>query len=441
MLLTERARYWGILLGVTILLLVWYLPGTVALRNLTIAVLLLLSLPSWRDIPWKGLRPAWGLLMALSVWMLVQWLGWAFQPDIVIRELKGEWLKALLTALLGLLLASVKRKDGQAMVSPRMIFLIGLSLPAAFAISSLWLYWLYERWLVYPLWISHRTGVSFWTNIQLGLLMADTLAQLSGRPSALRLPVWARVSAFGLLLLTSYVTVTRNGHVATLLICLVGLVIGVWQSTKGIRRLGMFMAGGIALAGLAWNMFHADTRWLKFVDTLPVAWDTEHHKAWIDGVRYPYPLLPGSNQIIEPSAYERLAWAKEAAISVARFPMGVGYDRNAFRRALHVRFPNEPRLPGHSHSGMMDMAIGAGIPGLLLWLAWGTCMIAYGLRLYLRERQSAGLMLAFVVSGFFARSVLDSNVRDHMLEHFMFLSAYLLAWAYAARSTASGGKL
>jgi len=81
---------------------------------------------------------------------------------------------------------------------------------------------------------------------------------------------------------------------------------------------------------------------------------------------------------------------------------------------------------GHSHSSVIDWSLEVGIPGLLLWLAFIWGLMRRGLRSWFRDKNPSGLLLLFVVSGFFGRSIVDSNMRDHMMEMFMMLLGILL---------------
>ena len=93
---------------------------------------------------------------------------------------------------------------------------------------------------------------------------------------------------------------------------------------------------------------------------------------------------------------------------------------------------------GHAHSGLIDFAIANGLPGLALWLMFLCALFYTGWTAFALGRVAPALALMFIVSGFFSRSIVDSNIRDHILQQFMFLSIFI---AVALKSTSKiGGK-
>ena len=104
-------------------------------------------------------------------------------------------------------------------------------------------------------------------------------------------------------------------------------------------------------------------------------------------------------------------------------PLGVGYGRNAFGHALRK---HEDTPLGHAHSGIIDLTVATGWPGLLLWLAFIGLSLRHGWLRYRDQSDPRGLILFFVTAGFFGRMLLDSINRDHMLVMFFLLLGTLL---------------
>jgi hypothetical protein len=61
----------------------------------------------------------------------------------------------------------------------------------------------------------------------------------------------------------------------------------------------------------------------------------------------------------------------------------------------------------------------------LLWVCF-----QQGLLSFFKNHSPQGLLLAFIVTGFFGRSLVDSNIRDHMLEQFVFLLCVMLVFLW-----------
>lgn len=49
---------------------------------------------------------------------------------------------------------------------------------------------------------------------------------------------------------------------------------------------------------------------------------------------------------------------------IAEYPLGAGYDRNAFRRDAGMRhYGAANTATGHAHAGLLDFTLATGVPG------------------------------------------------------------------------------
>jgi O-antigen ligase len=222
-----------------------------------------------------------------------------------------------------------------------------------------------------------------------------------------------------------YVTDARNALVELLGMSLAVFAAAVYANRDRLRRSAWAAAIALALvAPLALGVISVkqDLRWQGFAESVAIAWDTHTHRAWLDIKKHPLPHR-ANGQVVDESTYLRAAWLKEGAVLVAEHPWGIGYGRAAFGRGLQLKYGEGKG--NHSHSGLLDMAIQAGIPAALLWLALLTSLLALALRSYRQNRSFPALLLLAIVAGFSIRMLLDSNIRDHMFKQFMFLTGIL----------------
>ena len=152
--------------------------------------------------------------------------------------------------------------------------------------------------------------------------------------------------------------------------------------------------------------------------------------------KYDLPKLKSGEQVGQ-SNYERIAWLKEGIKLVADNPLGVGFDRLAFGHALKVKFGERGR--GHSHSSLIDFAVGTGIPGLAMWCAFLGYLMVTSIRRFIKYRSYFALLLLFTVGNFGMRMVVDSNLRDHMLQQFIFLAGFFFTAMLLETKAATGG--
>jgi hypothetical protein len=128
----------------------------------------------------------------------------------------------------------------------------------------------------------------------------------------------------------------------------------------------------------------------NLIDTVPIAWDTEHYKAWQQADPGSWPELP-SGETVDPSVYLRIAWLKEGLLLVRDHPFGIGFDRNAFGHGLKANTVGRGQPQRAARHGDRPWHSGA-----LLWL--GFCdLAAIAWRRHATEimRRSCALLLDF----------------------------------------------
>lgn len=437
-----RTLYYTLTVLLVGLMFVWPMGRTIALRLLLFFSALacagwLIHVEGRHVVATSAacVRPPFYLWLALSIWILVGALTFASDPLKVLIELRGQWLRGGLAGLLGFLAASLALR-GRSPLSPPLLFTLVVA-PMFLQtllqdIYSLWL-WRSSGNLPYDqtLFIEGKAKVSYVTNTAMAIVCAELMARLTFGRRFLPLGSKWLVALIPLLLLCLYLLGARNGVVGAVLLflsCLVFYGIAQHKRMHG-ALLALFLAAGVAgIGGFAWVAEKADLRWQSFAQTVPLALDTVTHRAWLNPQMYPYPPLP-DGRTVDISAYERIAWIKEGALLLKEHPLGFGFSRSAFSDGLVAKYRGEA-LPGaHSHSGLLDLALGTGIPGLLMWFAMIACLLVLGWRGFFRHHHPAGLALLFVVMGFFGRSLIDSNLRDHMLEQSFFLCGLLAAFS------------
>lgn len=380
-------------------------------------------------------RAPFYLWLALSAWILIGALTFAADPAKVFIELRGQWVRGGLAGLLGFLAAALALR-GRSPISPPLLFtLIVAPMFVQTLLQDAYSLWLWQSSGNLPydqtLFIEGKAKVSYVTNTAMAILCAELMARITFRRRFLPIASLWLVALIPLLLLCLYLLGARNGVIGVVLLFLSCLMFfGIAQRNRMHGALlGLFLAAGVAgVAGFAWVAEKADLRWQSFAQTVPLALDTVTHRAWLNPQLYPYPPL-ADGRPVDISAYERIAWIKEGALLLKEHPLGFGFSRSAFSDGLVAKYQGEA-LPGaHSHSGLLDLALGTGIPGLLLWFGMIGCLLVLGWRGFFRHHHPAGLALLFVVMGFFGRSLIDSNLRDHMLEQSFFLCGLLAAFS------------
>lgn len=426
------------------LMFVWPLAHTIALRLFFFFTALICA--GWLVLHdarksaiamLSSLRVPLSLWIILSLWILVGALTYASLPKQVLMELWGQWLRSGLAGLLGLGAATLALSGRSPVSPPLFLGLIMSPMLAQVIFHDAWSLWLWRENGNIPFhqtrFLSGKSNVSYVVNTAMAVLCAELMARVLFRRYFLPLNSKALLICFVPLLFCTYVVSARNGMIGVIFLFLSCLALyGYYQRTKMNKvLLVLSLAVGIAgVASFAWLTVKADVRWQAFTQTIPIALDTQTNRAWLNPQKYSYPHLP-DGRLVDISAYERTAWLKESATLFLEHPLGFGYSRFAFGNGLVLKYPGEGQPGAHSHSGMLDLALGVGIPGLLLWIGFLGSLLHLGWRSFFRNHHPSGLILLFVVTGFFGRSLVDSNLRDHVMEQFLFLCGLLAAFSTA----------
>lgn len=427
------------------LLFVWSLPGTIALRLFIIVVLLGLAV-------WKCRQPGLGIgetlrthrklfftYGVLTVWIVVGALLFADDTAAVLKEFWGQWIRSGITGLIGFLVAALVVRRLPHRGGPLLATALTLTLALQVGLhdlDTLWRWWDEGKLPFQEARITqNRTGLSFVTNLLMALLSAEAMSRLLFHRRYMPIQTAVLLLLVACCFFATYTLGTRHGTIGFLVLLISCTIVALIAKRREINLALLVGTAAVVLAGIGafgWLSVKSDPRWLTFTETVPIALDTEHHQEW----KNPEPVYPAlaDGSPAEGSAYRRIAWAKEAVLAIGRDPLGVGYGRNAFGEAMIRVYPDYASTK-HCHSGILNFTIGVGIPGLLLWLGFLGILAVNGWRSFFRDENPAGLLLLFVVSGFFMRSIVDGNFQDHMFEQFMFLAMLFNALALEDQRT------
>lgn len=424
------------LLLVGALLFVWSLPGTIALRSLLLlaAILLLsstLTRANFRRTVGMARLPLL-LIGLLTLWFVVQAVSISPETAWALGELYSQWLPALLSLALGLMLGRSTGQGngngaGTSMLATGVVLVLGLQAAIAVA-QSIW-HWMSHGELIrqlVPL-TGGKLEMSFVLNLLLAFLTVDFFCRATRRPPILQLPQWAVLALLLVAFASAYLAGARNGILGILFLSVSAISLFVFDQR---RRLGvartLFSACAIVIALAAFGVVHyqSDPRWQTFSETAKLAWKIDF-KTPLEDDWNKLPRL-SNGQPADQSAYVRISFIRTGLDLIAQLPLGHGYGRNAFGHALMAL--GQARH-GHAHSGWIDLGVGGGWPALLLWAAFLANLIAAGLLAFLKRGNPHGLLLFFITTGFAGRMVLDSVNKDHMLQMFLFLAGLLLILA------------
>lgn len=423
----------GLLFGIY---LIWQVPHVIALRSsFLLGLCLFFLLSGVRGVGSavtdfrKQVSPGIVFIAyaAFLLWLLFVAVGIAAIPSKSLAELKGQWLPPTLYLLIGY---GAMRQF--LLRQPSRASLVQIAFWALVAHAVLQL--IVAAWKILqegslPLdnfgGISdHKANVTYTNMLALSLLLTE-MAFGSSAMRFLRLQRPIQGIVFGILLISTFLSGARNGIIVFLFMTLVGAIVIGFQYKRQASRYwwvilttcGVFIVLGTLIA------LKSEPRWERFTATVPVAWDIDSNLAWVNTEKYPVPLARDGQPVDNPT-YERIAFARAALRFAMEYPFGTKVSREAFKDLVTIEYA--PTVVGHPHNSYLDLWISVGLPGVALWVTFLGAMIWSGYGYFQLSKDPAGIALVLVVVAFALRSLLDSIVRDHIIQEFMLTCGLLL---------------
>lgn len=399
-------------------------PGTIALRYLIQGILLLIAIrgvSSFKEI-WQRQSCVIVALASYLFYALLHSLAWSRWPQISLGEFYGQLLMGGIWFLLGLTLFN--RRHRISIVD--LTIAGGVSLAFVEFLHGAYLYATTGHW---PFMVTYTTEThlefTFFMNLVLAFIAAALCFGSSQQRRITRFPRWALCLSIALIVFVSVKAGARNGMIG--LVYLTLSMLGIYTVFEGLKQgwgksLGVAALVIVAVGSLTAYSVHKDKRNQAFIESATEGWNYSAHPSWYNGG--PLPLM-SNGQPVDDSAFKRVAWIHSGLDLIVAHPIGYGFGRDAFSLALASN--GLKNQLGHSHSGFIDLGVGLGIPGILLWFGFCGMMVLRGFRQFTQQHDARGLVLMLVTCGFIGRMMMESVNKDHMLILFLFLVGALLA--------------
>jgi hypothetical protein len=378
----------GLIFLNVILLAIWAVKDTIALRNIVLVlgaiVSILYIVNDWR---YGNLKKQLNSIHALPfifaglifAWVLIHFFWFSQDPVSQFQELKSTWLRALLGSILAW---------GTGLVILRKpIFINYLWLGILLGILALYAQYIPKALAAKAFFVPDYHGYIFNAKINGVLVGTLLIAGLTGtmldlfRCKQLSMQKWALFFWFvGIVLaMYSYVFIydTRNGFgLAAILFAtlIAGGVVWVIKriitkgATKELVLVIVFMAALVILATtFTHHQLQRNTGWLTLLEDAKIAVQVDKYPHWQksnDGGAYP--KFNAGREVVGNN-YERVAWAVVGARLIDQHPLGFGVLYKPFNRLLQIDYSGA--TPYATHSGWIDLGLSFGIPALLLM--WG----------------------------------------------------------------------
>jgi hypothetical protein len=373
-----------------ILLFIWVLPDTIALRNilLTLGAVTGLGLISWH---WKcfnyfGFRtlPLY-LLMGLFFWVLVHYTFFALNPSLEFSEIKSLWLRAFAGFLMAVGVACALNSNERL----RKYFFFSLFFVPIINLSTYGYASFLKGGLVKPndfvrfLFIKIET--TYFGAIASAYAIANLLNLLIFKKEEKNLRrVIFYLLGLALVLISALIVGTKNGVAISIALCLFFGIVLMLDMLIHFRKVSPSSIVAcllvVLVTGLIWKGHKASAYegWDTIFSDARIAIQIDKYRQWQKGEHDFVRPMNDMGTYVVGNTYFRLAWATVGAKLIAEYPLGYGSINRSF-----VGLLDEAKIEhvhqGQVHSGWIDFGLAFGIPGLALLFSTMICIIILGL--------------------------------------------------------------
>lgn len=371
----------------SVLLGIWAVKGTIALRNVLLCIEALISIfysisffkENIQRIPLKNWIP-FIFLGLIFFWVIFHYFFLAFFPEEQLNELVSTWLRSFLAVIVGVGtgIAIIKRPNSVNFlwlgILLSFLYLFCQYIPKAIALDTLFVH-------DYPSYIFYGkiSGVLAGTILVVGLLgtMIDTIMREGSWAIFKAIVLWLLGTS---VVLYSYVFIfdARNGVGLAAVLFSLFSIFTIFQFTKrGLSgRIGLNVAPILIIFILCATMFgwllmqHTkhNPGWSTMWQDSVIAFQVEKYPNWQNPGKMGYPRSI-AGETVKANTYERIAWATSGlTILLPDNPLGIGILNNTFGVALREKFPNSAESITGSHSAWIDISLAFGYPCLIFFL-------------------------------------------------------------------------
>ena len=423
------------------LIQLWTIPHTIAARYVCEGLLLILIFSSRLD--WSLVLHKSKLLLLFFAYLLIQLFFFSTDLKTGFKGFKSEWIHFIVFSVIGagtgLYIAKQKTPNlllyfGIAFLIVPLVHLI-LSLVKFVEVGSI--PWGYSGIN------DHHADLGYKT-----LLASIFISTYLFFETKKKLLTWICILLLIACIASPLIAQSRGGVIFVLLSLLFVFLIFIFvaQSRRSFRLkdfliliMGLFFVGLIIKSGVSADQ----NRWGGMLSRALVGFHGDPNLVYCNGIENLRsalreegiaitPQIEAGIKSVEDGDGARVMAARSGLLMALENPMGINGSKHAYKIAIaqFCQKPPEIFIP-HTHNGWIDTALAIGIPGALLLLLIMLNYATQGFRMIRSGSRTNSFAIALFVSAviWILRGILDSTLRDHMLEMQAFTFALLLVLA------------
>jgi hypothetical protein len=437
----KEKKFYIFYLALFSLIPLWNIPHTIAARYVCEGLLLILALSFALD--WKPTLAKLKLVIVFIFYLFVQLLFFSTDLKSGLSGFKSEWMHFILFSIAGVgagLIASKQKSEnmllflGVAFAVPLLVHL-SLSTIKGVEIGAIpWQYW----------GINEIHGDLGYTALQASILLSTYFLSVAKTRSQFALSL----ALLFVCIASPLIAQSRGGVIFAIFgitfTSATYFLMSPKKSSFGIKSLLILVAAIICVGILVKIGISVDpTRWSGTFSRALVGFHGDPDALYcngIDSLRNSLqnkdvditPQIEAGIKSVEDGDGARVMAARSGLRMALENPMGINGSKQAYQTAI-TKFCGKPPaiFISHTHNAWIDTSLAIGIPGAFLLLL---VMLNYGwrgLQMLRQPEQINPFALALFISAsvWILRGILDSTLRDQMLEMQSFILAFLLASA------------
>ena len=420
--------------SVCMLLVVWVIPETIALRHcLLILGFIVSGLIIKKNIqslyPIRASNLSIYILFSIFIWVGIHWTFFSLDTELELSEIQSLWVRTFLGCVMGVGLGVSLRKYAQLAryfyVSIFATPLINLGAYGfdCFRQGSLVLPNNFVRFLFTKIETAYFGGMA--TAVASGNLIY--LLTLNGNRQVVRRMVYW-VFGIALMLASAIVSSTKNGMIIILVICLTLVIIFGVSVLKNYSKNQFIRISILTLIIFfictSWSVHkrYASPGWQDLLYDIQVAVDIDNNKQWMKAEGAPTYPLNALGHPIAINTYSRVAWATAGLRLIGQYPLGYGSINRSFNGIQNVAGIAHEHI-GQTHSGWVDYGLAFGVPGLSILISALLLTIYFGLK----NKDQLNLVAVSICGALFVFCIFAEMSWKQYFESMLFFIAFSTA--------------
>jgi hypothetical protein len=424
---TNSILPWLLVVCGMILMLIWPVIHTIALRNILLFIGgftgLLYLIRERSNLYQKSALPLFFILLFL-VWIVIHYFLFARNSGLEIAEIRGTWLRVLLGCFLGVgtgLFARHHRQAQEAIWAGILLFVI------IFYLNYVWVSFTRSIWTIpYPSALGlygTKVAVVFFGIVSLTASCGMISYQLIRAQKNSGRNLFASMIYIELIFLAFVFVGTKNGVVLSLVLIFSLLAVYLVKGIKSYKHIFIASIFISIICLMSYVHIRLTPEWKNLVPAIEDGLRINSIPNWQDPNTYGLPKLSdGSSAPV--SAYLRTAFATEGLKLLFGNPLGYGLVEGSFKYLTQENLPIGSKFDVvGTHSGWLDFSLAFGIPGLLLvWTAMALAVY------YCYKQQSLwSYCTRWILAGVFLAWMSAELSKGHFVEPLFYLVTLLSA--------------